>query len=133
MKLDRIPRYVIVGAFCAGIYNVTMIAGDALGINYVVSTLVAFVVIVLVGYALHCLYTFSEKLSLIGLARYTGAQMLTLPFSIGGMFALHSLAGLPIWIATPLLTGLLFCWNFVATHWALVTRTFGRGKGEVAP
>jgi putative flippase GtrA len=85
MRFDRIPRYVVVGGLCAGLYNVVMIAGDWLRFHYAASTLVAFVLIVLVGYTLHCLYTFSEQLSLRGLLRYSAAMVLTLPFSIGGI------------------------------------------------
>jgi putative flippase GtrA len=101
----------------------------------VVSTLVAFVAIVAIGYTLHCLFTFSEKLSLRGLVRYTAAMLLTLPFSLGGMFVMRDLVHIPMWIASPLLTGLLFCWNYVATHWAVVTRRLTGKKtasGEAA-
>lgn len=137
MRFGHVPRYIVVGAFCAGIYNVMMIAGDWLGITYVATTLVAFVVLVLLGYVLHCLYTFSEKLSAIGLARYTGAMLLTLPLSLGGMWLLHGVAHLPMWLASPLLTVSLFCWNFVATRWAVLSRALARKKpvapGEIAP
>ena len=34
MRFDRIPRYVVVGALCAGLYNLIMIVGDALGVNF---------------------------------------------------------------------------------------------------
>jgi len=132
MKFDRIPRYTIVGAICAAIYNGMMIAGDALGVHYAVSTVVAFVIIVITGYALHCLYTFSEKLSLRGLARYGAAMLLTLPFSLGGMYLLRDFAHLPMWFASPFLTGVMFCWNFVATHWAVVSQAMGRKKGQPA-
>ena len=128
MKFDRIPRYTVVGAICAAIYNGMMIAGDALGVHYAVSTGVAFVIIVITGYALHCLYTFSEKLSMRGFARYTAAMLLTLPFSLGGMFLLRDVAHLPMWFASPFLTGVMFCWNFVAAHWAVVTNAIGRKK-----
>jgi putative flippase GtrA len=128
MKFDRIPRYTIVGAICAAIYNGMMIAGDALGVHYAVSTGVAFVIIVIAGYALHCLWTFSEKLSVRGFSRYTAAMLLTLPFSLGGMYLLRDLAHLPMWFASPLLTAVMFCWNFIATHWAVVTQTLGRKK-----
>jgi putative flippase GtrA len=128
MKFDRIPRYTIVGAACAAIYNGMMIAGDALGVHYAVSTGVAFVIIVATGYTLHCLYTFSEKLSLLGFARYTAAMLLTLPFSLGGMYLLRDVAHLPMWFASPFLTGVMFCWNFVAAHWAVVTTAIGRKK-----
>jgi putative flippase GtrA len=129
MRFGHVPRYVVVGAFCAGLYNVIMIVGDALLIGYVWSTIFAFVLLVLVGYALHCLYTFSEKLSLRGLARYTGAMLLTLPLSLGGIHLLRGVAHLPMWIASPLLTLSLFVWNFIATRWAVVTRALVRKKG----
>jgi putative flippase GtrA len=132
MRFGHVPRYVVVGAFCAGLYNVIMIAGDALHVSYVWSTVFAFVLLVLVGYALHCLYTFSEKLSLRGLARYTGAMLLTLPLSLGGIYLFRGLAHLPMWIASPLLTLSLFVWNFIATRWAVVTRVL-TGKKELAP
>src|SRR5271169_3276957 len=89
MRFDRIPRYTIVGAICAAIYNGMMIAGDALGVHYAISTGVAFVIIVVTGYTLHCRFTFSEQLSARGFVRYTAAMLLTLPFSLGGMYLLH--------------------------------------------
>jgi putative flippase GtrA len=131
MKFDRIPRYTIVGAICAAIYNGMMIAGDALGVHYAVSTGVAFVIIVITGYALHCLYTFSERLSVRGFVRYTAAMLPTLPFSFGGMYLLRDLAHAPMWLAAPLLTALMFCWNFVAAHWAVVTHVIGRKKSAL--
>lgn len=131
MKFNRIPRYTIVGAFCAGIYNAIMIAGDALGAHFAVSTVVAFVIIVITGYALHCLYTFSERLNLRGFVRYTGAMLLTLPISLGGMWLLRDVARAPMWFASPFLTGVMFCLNFVAAHWAVVTQVIGRKKGAL--
>ncbi len=120
-----IPRYVLVGAFCAGLYNAIMIAGDWARLHYVVSTIVAFVLIVVVGYVLHCKFTFSEPLSLRGFGRYTVAMLVTLPLSIGGMFVLRDLIHLPMVLASPTLTVLLFAWNYLATHWAVVTRKLG--------
>jgi putative flippase GtrA len=106
-----------------------MIAGDAAGVNFVASTVVAFVVNVLVGYTLHCRFTFSERMSWNGLARYTAAMLLNLPLSIVGIWLLHSVLRLPMWLASPLLTAFLFCWNYVATHWAVVTRVLTGKKG----
>jgi putative flippase GtrA len=129
----HVPRYTVVGALCAGLYNVIMIAGDRLGAHYVASTAVAFVLIVAVGYTLHCLYTFSEKMSWMGVVRYTGAMLLTLPMSLGGMFVLRDLAHVPMWIASPLLTVLMFAYNFLAARWAVLTRALGGKKAEARP
>jgi putative flippase GtrA len=134
VRFEPIPRYVLVGALCAGLYNLIMIAGDRLGVHYVASSLVAFVVNVLVGYVLHCRFTFSEPMSLGGLARYTAAMLLNLPLSIAGVWLFHGVLKLPMWIASPLVTGFLFGWNYVATHWAVVTRVLtGKAHGEPAP
>jgi putative flippase GtrA len=129
VRFDRIPRYVLVGLLCAGLYNVIMIAGDALGVNYLVSTCVAFVVNVLVGYTLHCRFTFSERMTWPGLARYTAAMLLNLPLSAVGIWLLHGVVRLPMLVASPLVTAFLFGWNYVATHWAVVTRALTRKKG----
>ena len=129
MRFDRIPRYALVGALCAGLYNLIMIAGDAAGVNFVASTVVAFVVNVLVGYTLHCRFTFSEPMTLRGLARYTAAMLLNLPLSIVGIWLLHGVLRLPMWLASPAVTAFLFCWNYVATHWAVVTRVLTGKKG----
>ena len=129
MRFDRIPRYAVVGALCAGLYNLIMIAGDAAGVNFVASTFVAFVVNVLVGYTLHCRFTFSEPMTLRGLARYTAAMLLNLPLSIVGIWLLHGVLRLPMWLASPAVTAFLFCWNYVATHWAVVTRVLAGKKG----
>ncbi|HEY2595487.1 MAG TPA: GtrA family protein [Chloroflexota bacterium] len=136
MRFDRIPRYALVGALCAGLYNLIMIAGDAIGVNFVASSVFAFVVNVLVGYTLHCRFTFSERMTARGLARYTAAMLLNLPLSVGGIWLLHGVLRLPMWLASPLVTALLFVWNYVATHWAVVTRALTRKKGapgEFAP
>ena len=129
MRFDAIPRYVLVGGLCAGLYNLIMIAGDALGVNFVASTGFAFVVNVLVGYTLHCRFTFSEPMTWRGFARYTAAMLLNLPLSVVGIWLLNGVVRLPMWVASPLVTVLLFCWNYVATHWAVVTRVLSGKKG----
>ena len=141
MRLEPIPRYVLVGALCAGLYNLIMIAGDWLGAGHVArpvlivaASTVAFVINIAVGYTLHCKFTFSEPMSLRGLARYTAAMLLNLPLSIGGIGLFNGFLKLPMWVASPLVTGFLFAWNYVATHWAVVTRVLtGKAHGQPAP
>jgi hypothetical protein len=71
-----------------------------------------------------------------GLARYTAAMLLNLPLSIVGIWLLNGVVRLPMWLASPLVTAFLFCWNYVATHWAVVTRVLTgkkRPEGQPAP
>jgi hypothetical protein len=68
-------------------------------------------------------------MSLAGLARYTAAMLLNLPLSLGGIWLLHEALKLPMWLASPAVTVFLFAWNYVATHWAVVTRVLGGKKG----
>jgi len=128
MRFGHVPRYVLVGGFCAGLYNVFMIAADWAGVGYVAATVVAFAGLVLIGYVLHCRFTFSERMSIRGLVRYTAAMLLTLPLSLAVMFALKGVIHLPMWAASPLLTVVMFAWNFLATRWAVVTRVLMRKK-----
>jgi len=114
------PRYLVVGATCAVLHNVIMIAGDVLGLHYVASTLVSFVIVVLCGYGLHSTFTFGRELSLSSLRRYALGMAANLPGSIVLMFVFCSLAGIPVTIAAPATTVILFLWNFAMSHWAIV-------------
>jgi hypothetical protein len=61
-------------------------------------------------------------------------MLLNLPLSIAGVWLLHGVLKLPMWVASPLVTGFLFAWNYVATHWAVVTRVLtGKAQGEPSP
>jgi putative flippase GtrA len=118
----RIPRYIVVGALCAVIYNIFMVLGDAIGVHYLWSTVVAFIALVLLGYLLHCRFTFSQPMSLSGLARYAAAMALTLPLSAGGMYVLRDLLRVPMTAAAPTVTVSLFVWNYLAARWAVIAR-----------
>jgi putative flippase GtrA len=117
---NHLPRYAIVGAICAGIYNATMIVGAAAHVHYVVSTLIAYVEVVAVGYALHCLFTFSQSFGVASAVRYVLVTAINIPISIGLMFVLHDLLRLPMIVASPTLTLMLVVWNYLASRWALL-------------
>ncbi len=114
------PRYLVVGAACAVLHNVIMITGDLLGLHYVASTLVSFVIVVLCGYGLHSTFTFGRELSVSSLWRYALGMAANLPGSIVLMFVFCDLAGIAVAVAAPATTVVLFVWNFVMSHWAIV-------------
>jgi putative flippase GtrA len=113
-------RFVLVSAACALLHNAIVIAADRLGLHYAAATLLSFVMVVLLGYWLHCTWTFPHaERGRPGLARYALAMSANLPLFLAGMFVVADLAGLAVPIAAPLVTVLLWILNFAATRWAL--------------
>jgi putative flippase GtrA len=117
-----VGRFFTVGLACALLHNAIMIAGAWLGAHYVASSLVSFVVVVLVGYWLHTAFTWPRAArGRVSLVRYTLTMSANLPLFIAGMFLFVDLGGLPVPIAAPLVTVVLMAFNFVGSRWALRT------------
>lgn len=114
------PRYLVVGLICALLHNAIMIGGDFAGLHYVASSLVSFAVVVVVGFALHCHFTFQQDPSVKSFVRYAAGMAANFPLSIALMFIFCDLAKLSVPVAAPLATVLLFVWNFAASRWAIL-------------
>jgi len=117
-------RFYSVGLTCALLHNVIMIGGDWLGLHYVASSLISFVLVTSLGYWLHSLWTFrsAAERGRLTFARYVLTMSANLPLSIAGMFVFVDLAGLTVAIAAPLVTVLLAVFNFLGARWALRAR-----------
>jgi putative flippase GtrA len=113
-------RYVLVGALCALVHNLVLIGGDAIGWHYVVSIIASYLIVVALGYGLHTRYTFRSKPSALGFFRYAVPMAANFPASVALMFVLVDLIRLPVWIAAPIGTVVLFIANYVITRWALL-------------
>ena len=113
-------RFLAVSLACVVLHNAVMIGGDWLGLHYAGSALLSFAVVVGLGYWLHSAWTFpAAGRSGMSLARYAFSMSANLPLFLAGMFACVDLAGLPVAMAAPLVTVLLWGFNFAATRWAL--------------
>jgi putative flippase GtrA len=118
-----VGRFFSVGLMCALLHNAIMIGGDWVGLHYVVSSLISFAIVVLVGYGLHSWWTFpGAERGVMSFALYTLTMALNLPLSLVGMFALVDLAGLGVPIAAPAVTVMLAAFNFLGGRWALRAR-----------
>lgn len=118
-----IPRYLVVGGFCALLGNAILIVFDRVGINYVVSCLVSFVATVLIAYGFHTHWTFGSQRSLEGLLRYGAAMAINLPVALGLLFLLVSVAGLQMAIAAPALTIIQTAFNYLVAATLMRPRT----------
>lgn len=113
-------RYLFVGLTCAVLHNAIVIGFDRVGVHYVASSLVSFVVVVTVGYLLHTAITFKAPRNLATFARYAMAMAANYPLIVALLFLMVTVGGVPVPIAAPAGTVILFCWNFVASRWAIV-------------
>jgi putative flippase GtrA len=99
-----------------------MIAGDRAGGGYLMLTLISFLVVTPIAYALHSRVTFKEPLSLRSLFRFALGVSVGLPLSLGIMAVLCSLLKLPVVVAAPMATVLLFLWNYMSAHISILGR-----------
>jgi putative flippase GtrA len=118
----RPARYLVVGAICAALHNVIMIGGDWLGVHYLPMNFVSFAVVTPVGYWLHSDFTFRGALSVRGFLRFAAGVAAGFPLSLLMMAILCTGLGLPVIIAAPVATAVLFVWNYASAHWAILGR-----------
>jgi putative flippase GtrA len=117
--------------------NVLLIAVAAVGFDYLSSSLIICVPMLIIGFMLHSLVTFKTKATIGAFLRYSGAILSNYPVLIATLFLLCDITHLPVYIAGPIATIVLFVWNYVFTHWAMVGRvaTFsfvGKDKGAAS-
>lgn len=117
--IRSVPRYAVVGVTCALLHNAIMIGCDLIGIHYVVSSLISYAIVVVVGFALHSYFTFVQNPSVKSFLRYAVSMAANYPASVALMFVFCDLMRLPVAVAAPLTTFVLFAWNFLSSRWAI--------------
>jgi putative flippase GtrA len=119
--------YGLVALTCLGLHNGVMIASDAamrgagaLAIS-TVGFAVSFVLVSLVGYALHSRFTFREAMSLSRYGRYALAMSTNTPLALGVTWVLRGPVALPMAYAAPLASCLMVGANFILSRWAIAS------------
>lgn len=125
-------RFAGVGLACAALHNIVMIALDGARVHYLAAAAVSYMLVVLTGYGLHTTVTFREPRSARSFLRYAVSMAANYPLTIGLLFAMCDVARLPVAVAAPSGTVLLFGWNFVASRWALRDPKVSSPQAEVA-
>jgi len=121
MTTWRTPtRFAIVGFGCAVTHNAILVVADLWHIHYAVSCAISYVVVVVLGFALHVRYTFRQRASTGSFWRYALSMAANYPATLALLFLMCDIAGWPVAIAAPLATVLLFAANFLASRWAIV-------------
>lgn len=113
-------RYALVGLTCAALHNAILIGLDRIAVNYLVSSAVSYVVVVSVGYLMHTAVTFHAPRGTSTFARYAAAMAGNYPLLVALLFLMVTVGGMPVPIAAPAGTLMLFFWNFLTSRWAIV-------------
>ena len=113
--------YGAIGAVCACISNFMVIAGSLAGIEYWNTAALAFVLVTPLGYVLQSRFTFGVELSARRFIHFAGGVAVGAAVFLALIGLLHSALAMPIWMASPLATLLIVCWNYVASCWAITS------------
>ncbi len=116
----RLFRYLGVGGACAALHNLIMIAGDAGGIPYPLSICVSYVLVVLLGYALHTTVTFREPRTVRGLLRYAAAIAGSIPATLLLLLVFKTWLRWPMAFASPAATVTMLAANYLTSRWAIL-------------
>jgi putative flippase GtrA len=120
--IERGWRYTLIGLVCALLNYIIMLAVDFVGGHYLLGTVVSFVIVTPIGYALHSWFTFAEPFRLRAFVRFVGGVASAYPVAVALLALLCSGLRLSVAIAMPIVTGAMFAWNFGAAHWSILPR-----------
>jgi putative flippase GtrA len=117
--LHRGPRYACVGIACALFNNFLFIGMDAADIHYGVAVIFSTLIMIPLSYCLQRYFTFSVPADWRAFGRYASVFIVNMPLSWFLLFIIHDLGSIPMIWAAPILTVVMFVWNFVASSWAM--------------
>jgi putative flippase GtrA len=110
----------MVGACCAVLANVAVIALVREGLGDLQASALAFAPVLVIGYTLHSLFTFRARPSADSFLRYTLATLANFPLWAAALYLLGDLLHVPITVAAPVTTVMMFLWNYLAARWAFI-------------
>jgi putative flippase GtrA len=117
---ERFPRFVVVGGLCAVLTNVAVIGLVRYGFGSVTASVIAFGPILLLGYGLHSLFTFSTRPTRLAFGRYTLAMLSNFPLWALLLYLSCDVLKIPVAVAAPAATVLICVWNYLWSRWAFL-------------
>jgi hypothetical protein len=115
-------RYGAVSLFCFLFNNLLLIALDSLGLALWLTLLVSAATMILLGFVLQALITFSVPLSWAALGRYTLVMLPNIPAAYILLWLLRVWLMVPMHFSAPIVTTLMLIWNGLGSWWALRRR-----------
>jgi putative flippase GtrA len=123
--IRRTLRYTLVSIGCALLHNMILIVMDAAGASVIGCQAASAAILLPVGFFLQSRITFACERSWRGFFRYSAALATNFPFVLAVLWLARDQAGLSMWVAAPISSVVLFCWNYMTSTWALTPRAKG--------
>ncbi|MBX9663897.1 glycosyltransferase [Novosphingobium sp.] len=115
-----IPVYSVAAVALAVLHNAIMIGLDWFGVHYVLCQLASAMVLLPVGYlTMTSGAIFRTRRSWAAFASYSAILISNLPISLALLWLLRGEMALPMLVAAPLSSLVLYMWNYVASFFAL--------------
>ena len=118
-----LSRFVVVGGLCAVLSNAAVIILVHHGFTSLIATLLAFGPILIIGYALHSVFTFAAEPSRLTFTRYTLATLANFPIWTAALYIFCDVLRVSVAIVAPATTALVFVWNYLSAAWAFTPAT----------
>lgn len=128
--LIRGPRYLAVSLVCVLVNNILLIGLDRLGVYYGLNVLISAAVMIPFSFALQVRVTFACPATLRAFFRYAAILLVNTPAAFLLLALIHDWGRVSMPYAAPAVTMIMFLWNFVGSHWALLARR--RAPGAAA-
>lgn len=107
------------GAVCACVSNAVVIGCSLAGLRYWQAAALSVVVVTPISYVLQSRFTFGIGRSVQCFIRFAAGIVAGALLFLVIIELFRSLLGMPIWVASPLATLIIVCWNYVASCWAI--------------
>jgi putative flippase GtrA len=126
LRLSPVPAWVhpiisygAVGAFCACASNAIVIGCSLAGLEYWQAAALSLAIVTPVSYVFQSRFTFGVGCSAQRFIRFGGSILMGAFLFLFITALLRKLLGMPIWVASPLATVIIFYWNYIASRWAI--------------
>jgi len=112
-------RYGIVSLICFIVNNALLIGLDAMHVPLGLTLLISAGLMILLGFVLQALITFSVPLTWAAFGRYTLVMLPNIPGAYILLWLLKIWLEVPMHYAAPIVTTIMLLWNGVGSVWAL--------------
>lgn len=118
--LRRSPRYLGVSVACVLVNMLLLIGLDRLGWSSGAAVVASACLLIPLAFALHVHVTYTIEPTVPAFLRYAGVTLVNTPVAWLLLLLIHDRGGIDMVVAAPLVTLIMFFWNFLAGSWALL-------------